>query len=293
MMRSMIQLLTAVAVTALPVVPCWSASNFSAADSSSWSANVGWIDWRHNVSSGVEIDQFVASGFIYSPNIGWLNLGSGRPINGIAYQNSTASDFGVNLDSEGNLRGYAYSANVGWINFEAIGQPQLDLSTGRLTGFAYGSNIGWISLSGSGYTLRVDFVGNGRDSDEDGIPDAWELQHGNSLNALSRTGDIDGDGHTDLEEYLADTDPADPTDRLSILKMELRPGGNVSLTWRSSTKRQYGIQSAGFLSDNGLWNNLVPRVISGSGSIETHELSVPSGETQGFFRLQVVRPLAP
>ena len=41
------------------------------------------------------------------------------------------------------------------------------------------------------------------DSDSDGTPDSWELAHSlNPLNADDRNGDLDGDGYTNLEEFL-------------------------------------------------------------------------------------------
>lgn len=47
------------------------------------------------------------------------------------------------------------------------------------------------------------------DSDDDGIPDWWELAHGLAINDESdAANDGDSDGLTNLEEYLADTDPA-------------------------------------------------------------------------------------
>jgi len=42
-----------------------------------------------------------------------------------------------------------------------------------------------------------------RDSDQDGMPDDWEEQHGfDSNNPADRNGDADEDGYTNLEEYL-------------------------------------------------------------------------------------------
>jgi len=38
--------------------------------------------------------------------MGWISLGSGTPTNGIYYQNQSASDYGVNQDGLGNLRGF-------------------------------------------------------------------------------------------------------------------------------------------------------------------------------------------
>ena len=43
------------------------------------------------------------------------------------------------------------------------------------------------------------------DSDGDGIPDYWEEQFGLSKN--SATQDSDGDGYTNIEEYLNNTNP--------------------------------------------------------------------------------------
>ncbi len=40
------------------------------------------------------------------------------------------------------------------------------------------------------------------DTDGDGLPDAWEIEHGLNPNVANNNGDFDRDGYTDLEEYL-------------------------------------------------------------------------------------------
>lgn len=46
------------------------------------------------------------------------------------------------------------------------------------------------------------------DTDGDGMPDDWERQHGfDPQDASDATGDLDGDGYTNLEEYLNSTNP--------------------------------------------------------------------------------------
>jgi hypothetical protein len=47
-----------------------------------------------------------------------------------------------------------------------------------------------------------------RDSNGNGLPDPWALAYFGNLN-LTATGDFDGDGISDLEEYLEGTNPAD------------------------------------------------------------------------------------
>lgn len=50
-----------------------------------------------------------------------------------------------------------------------------------------------------------------RDSDGDGMPDGWEDQYGfNPMNPDDAYADADADGFTNLEEFLAGTDPQDP-----------------------------------------------------------------------------------
>ena len=49
------------------------------------------------------------------------------------------------------------------------------------------------------------------DVDADGMPDAWERAHGlDARDGADHRGDLDGDGYTNLEEWLNETDPRDP-----------------------------------------------------------------------------------
>jgi len=123
------------------------ATTVNPANSFAYGANVGWMNWTADTNNGAVIGDFFCSGNIYSVNLGWINLGSGTPTNGIHYQNLSANDFGVNKDNFGNLRGYAWGANVGWLVFENTGAPQVNLATGNLSGYVWGANIGWVSLS--------------------------------------------------------------------------------------------------------------------------------------------------
>jgi hypothetical protein len=141
------------AAALLPVlVLSWTASleaatTINASNRYAYGANTGWMDWRGDGANGAVIGPTYCSGNVYAANFGWLSLGSGAPINGVQYQNLSANDYGVNVDSAGNLRGYAWGANVGWIAFEANGAPAVDLASGNLSGYAWGANIGWLSLS--------------------------------------------------------------------------------------------------------------------------------------------------
>ena len=52
-----------------------------------------------------------------------------------------------------------------------------------------------------------------KDSDNDGIPDAWEKKYGlNPKDASDANGDLNGDGYTNIEKYFNGIDPAQKVD---------------------------------------------------------------------------------
>ncbi|MDD4101774.1 MAG: hypothetical protein PHU80_03985 [Kiritimatiellae bacterium] len=75
----------------------------------------------------------------------------------------------------------------------------------------------------------------GLDSDGDGIPDKIENQWGlNPNDASDAKGDLDGDGFTNLEEYLAKTGPRDPKSHpavVSLLRVKELRGKHMPLVF--------------------------------------------------------------
>lgn len=187
-----------------------------------YSANAGWINFRHDQPTppnGIVFGEYFLSGFAYGANFGWINFGDGSPADGIRYGNTMAADFGVNQDGLGNLSGWAYGANIGWINFSwaVVGDPngpRVNLQTGAFSGFAYSANLGWINLgTGNLVTTSMGVV----DTDGDGMDDPWEMSHFDNLNAANGTSDADGDGASDLNEYTSGTHPCDNGDYFRII----------------------------------------------------------------------------
>ncbi|MES2922242.1 MAG: hypothetical protein V4819_11890 [Verrucomicrobiota bacterium] len=295
-MKTTTTLLTILTVSA---TAARAATTINATNSFAYGANIGWLNWRGDVSNGAVIGEYVCSGSIWGANVGWISLGSGAPTNGIQYGNASGTDFGVNLTGHyisagvprAQLRGFAYGANIGWINFEATGNPEISLSTGRLSGFAWSANCGWIDLASATAFVQTDTIRPGPDSDADGIADAFEFLYTtpDSLVLMTAVSDRDGDGRSDHDEYVADTNPLDPASALRITTFNTT-STTFSLTWTSSATRRYRIENSTSLLP-GAWALSLDNILPDGSSTTRAGLSVAS--PQRFFRVQAFLPLAP
>ena len=117
--------------------------------------------------------------------------------------------------------------------------------TGALSGYAWSASCGWINLS----EMKALSIAPGPDTDGDGIPDAWEYRNYGKLNVLTATGDLDEDGVDDIDEYRADTDPDDDTEKLVITAFSTANSTN-SVTWPVKGTRVYTLEH----TDNLGWN---------------------------------------
>lgn len=128
-------------------------NNFSGDHKYAWGENVGWIN-ASSTHESLTLSQDGLTGYAWGENIGWIKF----DYDGVAGAlNTTATNWGVTHDGNGNLGGYAWGENVGWINFNSTHeQVTVNLNTGDFSGYGWGENIGWINFGHSltSYTLR-------------------------------------------------------------------------------------------------------------------------------------------
>jgi hypothetical protein len=287
-MKTKLILLTLLSAFSLqPSAFVQAATTIDPANRYAYAANFGWVDWRGDTANGAAIGEYVCSGYLYAANVGWIRLGGGSPANGIRYQNDSASDYGLNHDGLGNLRGYAWGANIGWVNFESTGAPKVDLATGKFSGYAYSANCGWISLSNAVAYVQTDTIAAGADTDGDGIADAWEWTWFGNLTTANGTSDFDGDGLSDKQEALADTNPLDANDNLRIT-LFTRSGTYNTLWWTSEPTRFYRVERRAALDVASPWETILSYDWPGWNNV-----GFDNTGPQYFYRIRAVRSLAP
>lgn len=179
-------------------------------------------------------------------------------------------------------------------SFNATGLPG-NLTVNTTTGLISGSPItgGNVSINLS----ATNSIGTGTgslsltiqgDADGDGMGDAWELSFGlNPASAADAALDKDGDGETNLEEWISGTSPDDPNSRFTIIQQSLTPSG-VRITWNSIVGKRYRVMGRSSLA-SGSWSEVttVPIVATDSTTTWTHV----NGQlaTAGFYRVEIVR----
>ncbi len=268
-------------------------STIDSTNKDAYGANIGWINAQGDTANGAVIGENICSGYLYSGNCGWISLGSGTPSNGWQYSNTSSTDWGVNHDGKGNLSGYAYGANIGWINFEQVyGKPQINLETGNLTGNVWSASCGWISLNTTQGFVRTKTLNEGPDSDDDGIPDQWEMKMVQNLTTLSGDGhDNDIDGVSDVEESVADTDPTDIHSFFEIVSFQQLSNSNRFI-WTAQPTRLYSIEQSSELGDEAIWTDCGLGLMTPGSVVQmTRTLEQPVTNSL-YYRIKTIIPLS-
>jgi hypothetical protein len=125
---------------------------------------------------------------------------------------------------------------------------------------------------------------NPGDSNADGLPDSWQLQYFGSISdpQAAPNADPDGDGFTNLQEYLAGTDPLDP---LSYLKIDTATvaGSTVAVHFTAVAGKTYSVLYRNSLA-TGTWLKLADVAAQpGTGPVTVNDPAI--GGTSRFYRL--------
>lgn len=141
------------------------------------------------------------------------------------------------------------------------GQHTLRWSYEKDNSISSGDDAGWLDE-----VVLVD-----PDVDQDGLSDHWENAFFGNLNQ-GAADDPDGDGISNLHEFLSGTSPVDARSALRMRSAQVRPGGQHFLEWDSVAGRIYQVQAS---PDLRVWIDVGPQVLGSDGTTST-VVSVPS-----------------
>lgn len=125
------------------------------------------------------------------------------------------------------------------------------------------------------------------DDDNDGMPDAWETAKGfDPCYAPDGGQDADGDGLSNLQEYIAGTNPADAGSTFQVSCLRQASGGQVgfALEFQTVTGRTYGVIAESDPSGASVWS-VVTNGIPGTGGYV--EVIDPTVSARRFYRITV------
>ena len=132
----------------------------------------------------------------------------------------------------------------------------------------------------------VTFTGNYTfaDVNNNGMSDAWETAQFSSVSpGRTAATDTDGDGVTDLKEFLAGTNPNSAESQFTIAQSALLPDGKLRLQWQTWQGRGYRVEGSTNGND---WTPISSWVIA-PGLILTHELPAWTPGAPFLFRIEV------
>ena len=158
---------------------------------------------------------------------------------------------------------------------------QVTYADGSTIAYGYDQVGNWTTNK---VTIATDSVGNG-------IPDWWRALYfggsGTTTNSQSCAAcDPDGDGMSNLKEFLAGTDPKDPKNALRILLVQ-RSGTEFTFNVPTVSGRFYMVEYKNDLSDAS-WNPLTDAFDGTGGAIQIIDPGV-AGISRRFYRIKLLQ----
>ena len=139
------------------------------------------------------------------------------------------------------------------------------------------------NLSNRYYRVRLTSLSTPVDTDGDGLPDGWELQYFGNLSQTD-TDDPDGDGFSNLQEFLAGTDPTDFGSALRITSITA-DGADILINFTTCSSRFYELQSNDDLTTSN-WATLISDVLGTGGIVSIADLG-GGNQTNRFYRVKL------
>jgi hypothetical protein len=124
------------------------------------------------------------------------------------------------------------------------------------------------------------------DSDANGLPDWWELDHFGHIH-VDPNADPDGDGTSNYGEFVAGTDPNSASSILQISSF-VPQGGGFLVTWSSVPGKTYTVEYTQDLTTP--WLTLQSNVAASVGTTTSWLDMTSTGQTHRFFRILVLPP---
>jgi type VI secretion system Hcp family effector len=119
------------------------------------------------------------------------------------------------------------------------------------------------------------------DDDNDGMPDSYEQAFGLNPLVNDANGDLDGDGMTNYEEYVAGTDPGKATSNFRVSATQV-DATTARLTWTSAAGKTYEVKASAQV--NGTYSTIKTVPSAGDGATST---TVPLSLPGQFFIISV------
>ncbi len=120
------------------------------------------------------------------------------------------------------------------------------------------------------------------DTDFDGLADGWELQHFGSLAIAGTKTDADGDGQSDLDEYIAGMDPTNNASYFAVYDVANATNGQFVIYWDSVTGRIYTVHWT-----TALTNGFTPVAGGIHYPQNSYTDDVHAAEEEGYYRVEV------
>jgi hypothetical protein len=187
------------------------------------------------------------------------------------------SGFVIERSTDGTLWSFATNVSMNATN---------TIVSGFMAGQNYLLRMRATNFIGDSFNSNIaSTYGNPDDRDGDGMPNDWEVMHlFDPDDASDAAEDADMDGATNLQEYLAGTDPRNAASLLRLELVSFTSPGQVELRFIAVSNKSYTIEFRQSWS-SGMWGTLIDVPADSSTRPFTVIDSVPPGTTTRFYRV--------